>query len=171
MIAFWEDVAIGDRDILGTHTFSRDEIVEFAREWDPQAFHLDEAAAQTSIFGGLCASGWHTGCVAMRLVVEARDAFRAARERAGEPLPPLGVSPGFSNMRWPVPTRPGDTLTYSAEVLGKRETKRPQWGLVHVRTSAHNQRGEEAISFESMVFVARNRGRPSGAMVGDDALS
>jgi len=165
VINYWEDVVVGDQDELGSHTFSHEEVVEFAREWDPQPFHLDDAAARASIFGGLCASGWHTGCIAMRRIVETRDAFHARLAENGDTIAPLGVSPGFSNMRWKVPTRAGDTLHYASEVLGKRETRRREWGLVHVRTFARNQRGEEAISFESMVFVARRN--PAGA----DALS
>jgi acyl dehydratase len=108
------------------------------------------------MFGSLCASGWHTGCVAMRLVVDSRQAFEAERRARGEATPPLGVSPGMRNMRWPIPTLPGDELTYYSQILDKRETKRPQWGLVHLETSGVNQRGEVAIAFESWVFVARS---------------
>ena len=91
----------------------------------------------------------------MRLIVDSRKRFEAERRARGEPTPPLGVSPGMRNMRWPAPTRPGDEIHYFSEVLDKRETKRPQWGLVHLRTTGVNQRGETAISFESWVFAAR----------------
>jgi len=155
MIGFFEDIVVGQKSVLGSHEFTREAIVEFARQWDPQPFHLDEAAGHASIFGSLCASGWHTGCVAMRLIVEARDRFRAERLANGEALPPLGVSPGMMKMRWPNPTRPGDVVTYASEVLGKRETRQPQWGLAHIRTFGVNQLGLEAISFESHVFVGR----------------
>ncbi len=155
MIGFFEDIVVGQNSVLGSHEFTREAIIAFARAWDPKPFHLDEAAVRASIFGSLCASGWHTGCVAMRLIVEARDRFRGERSRPGETLPPLGVSPGILKMRWPNPTRPGDVVTYASEVLGKRETKRPQWGLAHLRTFGINQNGLEAISFESHVFVGR----------------
>jgi acyl dehydratase len=155
VIAWYEDVIPGTKNPLGSHHFTRDEIVAFASQWDPQRFHIDEEAAKASVFGSLCASGWHTGCVAMRLIVDARQAFEAARRARGEATPALGVSPGMRNMRWPVPTLPGDTISYHSEVLDKRETKRPQWGLLHLRTTGVNQRGEIAISFESWVFAAR----------------
>ena len=157
MTAFYEDIVVGETVALGAYEFTRERIVEFARQWDPQSFHLDDEAAKTSIFGSLCASGWHTGCVAMRLFVESRQAVRARLIAQGGKPPPLGVSPGIIKMRWPIATRPGDVLTYSVEVLGKRETQRPQWGLVHQRTFAINQNGLEAISFEGYVFVGRRR--------------
>jgi acyl dehydratase len=158
-MVYFEDVVVGDESPLGSHRFTRDEMVAFASQWDPQPFHVDEAAARSSMFGSLVASGWHTGCVAMRLIVDARKAFEDARRSRGEATPPLGVSPGMRNLRWPVPTRPGDELTYHSEVLDKRETKRPQWGLVHLRTRGVNQNGELAISFESWAFVARRNFR------------
>ncbi len=118
MIGYFEDIVVGRKSVLGSHEFTRDAIIAFARAWDPQPFHVDEAAGRVSIFGSLCASGWHTGCVAMRLIVEAREKFRAERRQLGETLPPLGVSPGMMKMRWPNPTRPGDVVTYSSEVRG-----------------------------------------------------
>ncbi len=155
MIAYFEDVTPGTRARLGSHLFTREEIIAFAREWDPQPFHVDEEAAKSSLFGSLCASGWHTGCVAMRNIVDSRKRFEEERRARGEETPLLGVSPGMRNMRWPTPTRPGDEITYYSEVLDKRETKKPQWGLVHLRTTGVNQRDEVAISFESWAFVAR----------------
>jgi len=155
MIVYFEDVVVGEKSLLGSHLFSRAEIVAFAQEWDPQPLHVDEEAARGSIFGSLCASGWHTGAVAMRLIVDARKAFEEQQRAKGVTTPPLGVSPGMREMRWPVPTRPGDELTYSSEVLDKRETKRPEWGLVHLLTTGVNQHGELAMSFQSWVFVAR----------------
>jgi acyl dehydratase len=158
MIKFYEDFVIGDETLLGSHEFGRDAIIAFAREYDPQRFHIDEEAAENSIFRGLCASGWHTCCVAMRLIVDSRDAIRAAAIARGESVPPLGVSPGVNNLRWPNPTRPGDVVTYSSLVTSKRETKRPQWGLVGIRTRGVNQNGLQALSMDSHVFVARRGG-------------
>jgi acyl dehydratase len=155
VIKFYEDQAIGEETVLGEHEFTREEIVEFARQYDPQRFHVDEEAAKASIFGGLCASGWHTCCVAMRLIVDSRFAIRNAMIARGEEVPPLGVSPGVTNMRWPNPTRPGDIVTYTSRVLSKRETKRPQWGLVGIQTSATNQQGLDVLSMDSLVFVGR----------------
>ena len=155
MIKFFEDFVIGEETLLGSHAFTRDEIVAYAREYDPQPFHLDEEAAKASIFGGLCASGWHTGCVAMRVIIESRDQIRDLRIANGERVPLLGVSPGFTNMRWPNPTRPGDTVTFSSIVLSKRETKRPQWGLLGIRTRGVNDNSFEVLSMDSLVFVER----------------
>jgi acyl dehydratase len=155
VIKFYEEFAIGDESVIGSHRFTREEIIDFATKWDPQRFHVDEEAAKASIFGGLCASGWHTGCVAMRLIVDSRVAIRDAKIARGEAVPPLGVSPGVTNMRWPNPTRPGDVVTYTSKVISMRETKRPQWGLVGLRTSGVNQHGLEAMSMEGLVFVAR----------------
>lgn len=155
MIGYYEDVTAGLKTSLGSHRFTRDEIIDFASQWDPQRFHVDEEAGKASLLGSLCASGWHTGCIAMRLIVRSRQAFEAERRARGETTPPLGVSPGMQNMRWPTPTLPGDEISYYSEVLDKRPTKRPEWGLVHLRTSGVNQRGETAISFESWVFAAR----------------
>jgi len=155
VIKFFEDYVIGEETTLGAHAFTREEIIAYAREFDPQPFHFDEEAAKASIFGGLCASGWHTGCVGMRIIVESRDRLRARQIEAGGRVPLLGVSPGFTNMRWPNPTRPGDTITYSSRVLSKRETKRQQWVLVGIRTRGVNQNGLEVLSMDSLVFIER----------------
>jgi acyl dehydratase len=155
MIKFYEDFSVGEESLLGEHTFAREAIIAFARAFDPQPFHLDEAAGEVSIFGGLCASGWHTASVAMRKIVDWRDARRAELAARGEPLPPLGISPGARNIRWPRPVRPCDCLSFRSRVEWKRETRRPQWGLVGMRTWGVNQEGQEAYSFEGTVFVGR----------------
>jgi acyl dehydratase len=155
VIKFYEEFVVGEETVLGSREFTRDAIVAFASAHDPQKFHLDEDAGKASIFGGLCASGWHTACVAMRLIIDSRDAGRAARIARGEAVPILGVSPGVTNLRWPHPTRPGDIVTYRSRVTSMRETQRPQWGLVGLHTSGVNQNGLEAISMDSLVFVAR----------------
>ncbi len=155
MMRFFEDIEIGEERTLGAHAFTREAIIEFAREFDPQRFHVDEEAAKDSIFGGLCASGWHVAAAAMRCIVDSRAKALAERAARGEALPPLGVSPGFVNLRWPVPTRPGDVVSYFSRVLEKRETKRPQWGLVTMRTFGVNQNGLEAITMENRAFIGR----------------
>ena len=153
MIGWYEGVEIGAERRLGAHTFTREAIVEFARAYDPQRFHIDEAAAKASIFGGLCASGWHVAAAAMRAIIDDRARLRAGLDPAA--LPPLGVSPGVDNLRWPNPTRPGDTVTVFSRVTAKRETKRPGWGLVSMTTWGVNQDGREAITMDNKVFVAR----------------
>jgi acyl dehydratase len=111
---------------------SEAEIKRFAAEFDPQPFHLDDAAARGTIFGGLAASGWHTAAMTMKLLVESD-------------LRPAGgiVGAGFDEFRWPRPVRPGDELWIEAEVLEVRPSKsRPDQGLVKVRTTTYNQNGE-----------------------------
>ena len=141
MMGFFEEIEIGAERRLGEHAFTEAAIIAFAREYDPQRFHVDAEAAKDSMFGGLCASGWHVAAAAMRAIVDSRTPRPCRARRRGEPLPPLGVSPGVENLRWPNPTRPGDVVTYFSVVTGKRETKRPQWGLVFMRTWGVNQDG------------------------------
>src|SRR5215467_10857760 len=98
---YYEDIDLGERHVIGSHTFTADEIKTFAAQYDPQPFHVDEAAAARSHFGALCASGWHTVGTWMRLRVQhlqREDAERAAR---GEPIAKLGPSPGFRELKWP----------------------------------------------------------------------
>ncbi len=155
MSNFYEEFVVGEENVLGSRFFTREAVVEFARAFDPQPFHLDDKAGEASIFGSLCASGWHTASVAMRCIVDWREKDRAERVSRGEASPPLGVSPGLRELRWGAPVRPGDTVTYSSRVISKRETKRPQWGLVSLATRGVNQHGVEVISFLSSAFAAR----------------
>ena len=155
---YWEDFRVGETIEFGSKRVTREEILEFAGEFDPQPFHLDEEAAKNSILGGLCASGWHVAAASMRALVDFRAAGFAEMAARGESPPPLGVSPGIANLRWPVTTRPGDVVDFFARVLDKRETKRPDWGIVGFRLGGINQNGKEAISYENRPFVARRGG-------------
>ena len=94
----------------------------------------------------------------MRCIVDSRSRGHAELKARGEALPPLGVSPGVENLRWPNPTRPGDIVTFHNRVVSKRETKRPQWGLVFLRTWGVNQHGREAIVMDNRAFVGRRGG-------------
>jgi acyl dehydratase len=146
---FFEDVTIGDRRELGRYTFSAADIKQFASRYDPQPFHTDEEAAARSHFGGLVASGWHTASIFMKLQA------RVIAERRQD-LARTGPSPGFRNLRWPKPVFAGDTLTYSSEVINKRElASRPQWGIIFSRVTALNQHGDVVFEFEASVFLAR----------------
>jgi acyl dehydratase len=155
MSLFYEDQRAGDVRPVGAHTFTREGIIAFAVLYDPQPFHLSEEAGKASIYGSLIASGWHTASVCMRLMIDGRGRARAARAALGEPLPRLGVSPGFRDMRWPAPVRPGDTVAYSSRIETVRETKRPQWGLVSARNIGVNQHGAEVFAFTSFVLWER----------------
>jgi len=153
MIGWFEDIVIGAERRLGERNFTREAIVAFATAYDPQPFHIDEEAAKASIFGGLCASGWHVAAAAMRVIIDDRARLREGIDPAA--LPPLGVSPGVENLRWANPTRPGDTITYFSRVTAKRETKRPGWGLVSMTTWGVNQDGLQALAMDNKAFVAR----------------
>ncbi|MCR4520126.1 MULTISPECIES: MaoC family dehydratase [Bosea] len=150
---FFEELSIGDSHELGSFVFTPEEIVAFARSFDPQPFHMDEAAARNSSFGRLAASGWHTAAVWMACMVQhRRRQLAAASDRPAR----LGPSPGFRNLRWTKPVFAGDRITYRSEVIDKRESaSRPQWGLFFHRNTGTNQHGEEVFSFDGCVFVER----------------
>jgi acyl dehydratase len=153
---FFDDFSVGERHDLGRHTFSAAEIKAFATRFDPQPFHLDEAAAARSHFGALCASGWHTAAVWMRLMVEHQRREDAARRERGEPVAELGPSPGFRELKWLKPVYVGDTISYVTEIVETRPSNsRPGWGLITLRNTGMNQRGEPVISFVSVAFVER----------------
>jgi acyl dehydratase len=151
---FLEDIAVGEPTSLGSHTFTADDIKRFARRYDPQPFHLDEAAAARSHFGALCASGWHTAATWMRLMVEHQVREAAAQRARGEAVADLGPSPGFREMKWLKPVYVGDTIKYSTEIIDKRvSNSRPGWGIITIRNTGVNQKGEPVISFISVVFL------------------
>ena len=153
---YLEDIAVGEKAVLGSHLFTAEEIKAFAARFDPQAFHLDEEAARQSAFGGLCASGWHTVAIWMRLMIAHRRRESEARGARGEPVAQQGPSPGFRELKWLKPVYAGDTLTYTSEVLATRASaSRRGWGLVTSLNTAVNQKGERVMSFIGNVFVER----------------
>ncbi len=157
MPLWYEDMESGLKSELGRYRFTRENIVAFARRYDPQPFHLDEEAGRRSHFGGLCASGWHTAAACMRCWADHNLARRAEAEWRGESLPEAGPSPGYQNLKWLKPVYPGDTLTYYWSVVSKRVlNSRPQWGLVFTHTEGINQAGEAVFSFDGK-FLAQRR--------------
>lgn len=155
---FFEDIKVGDRAEVGRHTFKADEIKKFATKFDPQPFHLDEAAAAKSIFGALCASGWHTASVWMRLMVEHNKREDAAQRARGEAVAALGPSPGFRELKWLKPVYVGDTVTYATEIVETRASNsRPGWGLMSFKNTGVNQNNEPVISFISVAFVEQRK--------------
>jgi acyl dehydratase len=153
---YFEDIQIGVRTELGSHTFTADDIKTFAAGHDPQPFHVDETAAAGSHFGGLCASGWHTAAMWMRLMVDHLRREDEARRERGEAMAELGPSPGFRDLRWLKPVYAGDTVNYATEVVETRALKsRPGWGLMTIQNTGTNQHGELVISFVSTAFVER----------------
>lgn len=156
MSRFFEDIAIGEEMELGTHLFTGDAIKAFAQQFDPQPFHLDEAAAEASHFGGLCASGWHTAAVWMKLMIAfyKREA-RAMMER-GEKLAKLGPSPGFRDLKWIKPVYAGSELAYKTRIADKVDlASKPEWGLLISHNEAHCRRQGLVFSFTGQVFLER----------------
>ena len=142
---WWEDFEAGSVHEFGGHTLTKEEIVRFASEFDPQPFHLDEELAKQSMFGALAASGWHTCSLMMRMMCDAYLLDAAS----------LG-SPGLENIKWLKPVLVGDTLSARMEVLEARVmNSRPTVGLVRSRWEALNQRGEAVLSMEGWGMFRR----------------
>ena len=153
---YFEDMRVGERTELGSHTFMAEEIKAFARRYDPQRFHIDEDAAVRSHFGALCASGWHTTAVYMRHFVdfERREAERM--RAAGETPAKAGPSPGIRELRWVRPVYAGDTISFAREVKELRDLpNRPGWGLMVALNTGTNQNGDLVLSFVGAKFAEK----------------
>jgi acyl dehydratase len=152
---FYEDLVVGTTLDLGSHHFTRDEVVNFARRYDPQSFHLDEAAAARGPFGRLAASGWHTAAIWMKLYVAHRQATMAALIARGTRASRPGPSPGFRDLKWKRPVYVGDTISYRSELTGKRPAPTPGWGLIFHHNTGTNQDGLLVFEFFGTVFWER----------------
>ncbi|MBK8457317.1 MAG: MaoC family dehydratase [Phyllobacteriaceae bacterium] len=143
----WEDMPPGSVIPLASRAVTAEEIIEFAAEFDPQPFHLDEAAGKASILGGLAASGWHTCSMLMRMMC---DAFLLDSTSQG--------APGVDHVNWRKPVLAGDTLNGAVTVLDRRRSKsRPEIGLVTCVAEMRNQRGETVIDLKNTgMFLLRN---------------
>jgi acyl dehydratase len=142
---YLEDFAAGQTFNTGQHRVDKDQIIAFARQFDPQPFHTDEEAARQSPFGGLAASGWHTAGMTMRLMLD------------GEFKPVGGIlGVGFDDLSWPRPVRPGDELHAISEILDVRPSKsKPDRGMIRVRTTTFNQNNEPVMVFTGNLLVPR----------------
>ncbi|MBB4955264.1 acyl dehydratase [Agrobacterium vitis] len=144
---------LGQKIIIGSKHFSAEDIVRFARKFDPQPFHVDAEAAKDFVFGGLCASGWHTCGGWMRTFVDFWDTTTAALRAQGKTPPTLGPSPGFRDLAWLKPVYAGDDITYSITALEGRVLKsRPEWRLNSSIAEGMNQNGEPVLRFTSNVL-------------------
>ena len=153
MTRWFEDITIDEPFPLGSHTFSEAEILAFGRDYDPQYFHLDPAAAAHSHFGGVIASGWHTVLMGHRKMVDALDAEEVRLRDLGQEPGVSGPSPGVNKMEFKAPVRPGDTVTYTLIVTGKRPSNSiPGWGLLFNTIQAKNQRDELVYHAELVGF-------------------
>jgi acyl dehydratase len=156
MTQYFDDMVIGSAYELGRYTFTAEEIVAFAKAYDPQPFHIDAEAAKDTLFGGLIASGWHTAAIWMKLMVAHQTTLAKATLARGEKPAKLGPSPGFRDLKWLAPVRPGDTLSYRTELSGKEDwPKRPSWGLVLTTNTATNADGVLVFQFTGLVLVER----------------
>jgi acyl dehydratase len=139
-----EDLRVGQRFSSGSHALDEAQIKSFARQFDPQPFHLDEDEAKDTLFAGLAASGWHTAAITMRLMVDGGAPF------AG------GIIGAGGEINWPKPTRPGDILHLESEILEVSPSRsRPDRGMVTVRTETLNQRGETVQVLTAKLIVPR----------------
>lgn len=143
---YFEDLSVGDRFETGTFSMTTEEIVAFARDFDPQPFHLGEEEAVGTFFGRLVASGWHTGAVTMRLLVES-GTF------------PEGIVGASGELVWPRPTFPGDTLRVRGEITELLPSpSRPERGMVTVLCETVNQRSEVVQRMKTRILVLRRPG-------------
>jgi acyl dehydratase len=140
---YLEDLRVGMRFDCGSHALDAAEIKDFARQYDPQPFHLDEAAAKGTFFGGLAASGWQVACLAMRKIADHVPI-------AG------GLIGGAAELRWPQPTRPGDILHVTSEIMEVTPSRsRPERGMALLKTETRNQKGELLQVFTAKCVVPR----------------
>ena len=153
MTRWFEDIDIDEPFPLGSHTFTEEEILTFGREYDPQYFHTDPAAAAHSHFSGVVASGWHTVLVGHRHMVDALEVEEERLKGLGKEPGISGPSPGVNKMEFKAPVRPGDTVTYTLTVTSKRPSNSiPGWGLLINSLDAVNQRGEKVYHAEIVGF-------------------
>jgi acyl dehydratase len=147
----FEDFAPGEIIELGTFpSLTEEDIISFARQWDPQPFHIDPEAARKTMWEGLIASGWHTGAIAMRLLV---DGLLSRCATQG--------SPGVDHVRFLVPVRPGDVLSGRHTIIETAPSaSRPRMGKVRALTELVNQRGETVVSMDAVGFYDRRPGSP-----------
>jgi acyl dehydratase len=141
---YFEDLNKGDRFKSGSYGVTEEQIISFAREFDPQPFHLDAVVADETMFQGLIASGWHTAAITMRLFVQTLNFAKGA------------VGLGVDELRWPSALRPGDTLQVETEIVDLRESRsRPSHGIVRIRNVTTNQRGEVVQTMAASALVLR----------------
>ncbi len=143
---YWEDIVVGSTRLFGHYDVTREEVLEFAHKYDPQPFHISDEAAAKTHFGKIAASGWHTGAMSMRVLVDALNK---------EPQASLG-SPGVDELRWLKPVYPGDRLTVSGTIADKTPSRsKPELGTIRTHTIVTNQDGLDVMRYTSIVLMQR----------------
>lgn len=156
MSNYFEDLVVDDPVELGSAAFSAEDIIAFARQFDPQRFHLDEEEGKRSLFGGLSASGWHTAAVWLRLMIDYRKRVADQIAFRGERPARYGPSPGFEKLKWLKPVLAGDTIRFTTRITQKIDSRsRPTIGLVVNESQGFNLKGERVFSLTSKIFVER----------------
>ncbi len=149
-LIYFEDIALGSETVFGHYDVTREEVLEFARKYDPQPFHLSDEEAAKTHFGRIAASGWHTCAMTMAVIVR----YVVATRQAG-----LG-SPGIDELRWLKPVYPGDRLTVSGTVVDKTPSRsKPHIGTIRTETVVTNQHGEPVMRYTSIVMMRRRPGQ------------
>jgi acyl dehydratase len=143
---YFEDLKRGDRFKSETYTVRKEQIIAFAREFDPQPFHLERGVAERTMFGEFIASGWHTAAITMRLFVQALNFSEGA----------IGL--GVDELRWPTAVKPNDSLQLETEILDLRESRsKPSYGIVRIKNVTTNQRGETVQTMMASALVPRRK--------------
>lgn len=149
-----EYLAVGRKEIIGNHTFSSEEIRRFAEKFDPQPFHMDEDAARNTLFGALCASGWHTGSAWMRCHILSNGQNPSREWNGPGERPEFGPSPGIRDLKWIRPVFAGETITFSRTALSHRpHRRRPGWHILEILAEGHDQSGGKVIEFIAEVLI------------------
>jgi acyl dehydratase len=155
---YFEDFVVGEKLTLGERTISKAEVLDFARQFDPQPFHVDDQAAEKSIYGGLIASGWHTCALAMRMMC---DSYLLEAASMG--------SPGIDELRWLKPVRPGDTIRGEREILESRPSRsKPDRGIVRFDWRIYNQHDELVMTMKGMGLFLRRPTSTTQKISGED---
>ena len=151
---YWEDLDVGSKTEFGSYDVTREEVLEFARKYDPQPFHLSDEAAAKTHFGRIAASGWHTAAMTMRVIVDALTR---------QPQAGLG-SPGVDELRWLRPVYPGDTLNVRGEIIEKTPSRsKPGLGTIRTKTTVTNQDGVDVMQYTAIVLMQRRPPSAQGA--------
>jgi acyl dehydratase len=157
-LAYFDDLTVGETNEIGSYHFTSENIIRFAKAFDPQPFHIDPQAAAKSHFGALCASGWHTGAACMRKLIDRRNALRDGLVAKGVNPPAMGSSPGFKDLVWHRPVYVGDEVNFASTLVAKRASaSRPGWGLIFSRNTGTNQKGELVYSVTGSVFIEKRK--------------